>query len=71
MNGRAAGAATGYALRVTSSANRTTDYQNINLHNLTHTTLIQPWLLNYKRMPYRQHFWHLMDIDEAKRTAKP
>ena len=37
-------------------------YQNV---------LIQPWLLNYKRMPYRQHFWHLMDIDEAKRTAKP
>ena len=33
-------------------------YQNI---------LTQPWLLNYKRIPYRQHFWHLMDIDEAKR----
>ena len=33
-------------------------YQNV---------LTQPWLLNYKRMPYRQHFWHLMDIDETKR----
>ncbi len=33
-------------------------YQNV---------LTQPWLLNYKRIPYRQHFWHLMDIDEAKR----
>jgi oligopeptide transport system substrate-binding protein len=27
----------------------------------------QPWLLNYKRMPYRQHYWHFMDIDESKR----
>jgi oligopeptide transport system substrate-binding protein len=34
-------------------------YQNV---------LMQPWLLNYKRNPYRQHFWHLMDIDESKRT---
>ncbi|MEO7253775.1 MAG: ABC transporter substrate-binding protein [Casimicrobium sp.] len=33
-------------------------YQNV---------LVQPWLLNYKRNPYRQHFWHLMDIDETKR----
>ena len=33
-------------------------YQNV---------LTQPWLLNYKRIPYRQHFWHLMDIDETKR----
>ena len=33
-------------------------YQNV---------LMQPWLLNYKRNPYRQHFWHLMDIDESKR----
>ena len=33
-------------------------YQNV---------LMQPWLLNYKRIPYRQHFWHLMDIDETKR----
>ncbi len=33
-------------------------YQNV---------LTQPWLLNYKRNPYRQHFWHLMDIDETKR----
>jgi oligopeptide transport system substrate-binding protein len=33
-------------------------YQNV---------LTQPWLLNYKRLPYRQHFWHLMDIDETKR----
>ena len=33
-------------------------YQNV---------LMQPWLLNYKRNPYRQHFWHLMDIDEGKR----
>lgn len=33
-------------------------YQNV---------LMQPWLLNYKRNPYRQHFWHLMDIDETKR----
>ena len=32
-------------------------YQNV---------LMQPWLLNYKRNPYRQHFWHLMDIDESK-----
>ena len=30
-------------------------YQNI---------VMQPWLLNYKRIPFRQHFWHLMDIDE-------
>ena len=29
--------------------------------------VVQPWLLNYKRLPYRQHFWHLMDIDETKR----
>ena len=34
-------------------------YQNV---------LMQPWLLNYKRNPYRQHFWHLMDIDESKRV---
>ena len=34
-------------------------YQNV---------LMQPWLLNYKRNPYRQHFWHLMDIDESKRA---
>ena len=34
-------------------------YQNV---------LTQPWLLNYKRNPYRQHFWHLMDIDESKRA---
>ena len=33
-------------------------YQNV---------VMQPWLLNYKRMPFRQHFWHLMDIDETKR----
>lgn len=33
-------------------------YQNV---------VMQPWLLNYKRIPYRQHFWHLMDIDESKR----
>ncbi len=33
-------------------------YQNV---------LTQPWLMNYKRLPFRQHFWHLMDIDEAKR----
>ena len=33
-------------------------YQNV---------VVQPWLMNYKRMPYRQHFWHLMDIDETKR----
>jgi oligopeptide transport system substrate-binding protein len=33
-------------------------YQNI---------LMQPWLLNYKRIPFRQHFWHFMDIDESKR----
>jgi len=33
-------------------------YQNI---------VMQPWLLNYKRIPFRQHFWHLMDIDESKR----
>ncbi len=29
--------------------------------------LVQPWLMNYKRIPFRQHFWHLMDIDESKR----
>jgi oligopeptide transport system substrate-binding protein len=33
-------------------------YQNV---------VMQPWLTNYKRMPFRQHFWHLMDIDESKR----
>jgi oligopeptide transport system substrate-binding protein len=33
-------------------------YQNV---------VIQPWLTNYKRVPFRQHFWHFMDIDEAKR----
>lgn len=33
-------------------------YQNV---------LMQPWLANYKRNPFRQHFWHLMDIDETKR----
>ena len=35
-------------------------YQNV---------LMQPWLLSYKRNPYRQHFWHLMDIDETKRPT--
>ncbi len=34
-------------------------YQNV---------VIQPWLQNYKRIAFRQHFWHLMDIDESKRT---
>ena len=29
--------------------------------------LTQPWLLNYKRNPFRQHFFHLMDIDETRR----
>lgn len=33
-------------------------YQNV---------VIQPWLDNYKRNPFRQHFWHFMDIDESKR----
>jgi oligopeptide transport system substrate-binding protein len=33
-------------------------YQNV---------VLQPWVLNYKRMPFRQHFWHFMDIDESKR----
>jgi oligopeptide transport system substrate-binding protein len=33
-------------------------YQNV---------VMQPWLLNYKRIPFRQHFWHFMDIDESKR----
>ncbi|MGL4234337.1 MAG: ABC transporter substrate-binding protein [Casimicrobium sp.] len=33
-------------------------YQNVVSH---------PWLLNYKRIPFRQHFWHFMDIDESKR----
>ena len=33
-------------------------YQNV---------VMQPWLMNYKRIPYRQHFWHLIDIDESKR----
>ena len=33
-------------------------YQNV---------VVQPWLMNYKRIPFRQHFWHLMDIDETKR----
>jgi oligopeptide transport system substrate-binding protein len=32
-------------------------YQNV---------VIQPWLLNYKRIPFRQHFWHFMDIDASK-----
>lgn len=27
----------------------------------------QPWLMNFKRMPFRDHFWRLMDIDESKR----
>ncbi|TAG01165.1 MAG: hypothetical protein EAZ43_11970 [Betaproteobacteria bacterium] len=34
-------------------------YQNV---------ITQPWLLNYKRIPFRQHFWHFMDIDESKRV---
>jgi oligopeptide transport system substrate-binding protein len=34
-------------------------YQNV---------VIQPWLQNYKRIAFRQHFWHLMDIDESKRV---
>lgn len=34
-------------------------YQNV---------VMQPWLLNYKRIPYRQHFWHLLDIDEQRRS---
>jgi oligopeptide transport system substrate-binding protein len=33
-------------------------YQNV---------VLQPWVLNYKRIPFRQHFWHFMDIDESKR----
>jgi ABC-type transport system substrate-binding protein len=33
-------------------------YQNV---------ILQPWLENYKRMPFRQHFWHFMDINESKR----
>ncbi len=33
-------------------------YQNV---------VMQPWLINYKRNPFRQHFWHFMDIDESKR----
>lgn len=33
-------------------------YQNV---------VLQPWVENYKRMPFRQHFWHFMDIDESKR----
>ncbi|TAG74464.1 MAG: heme-binding protein [Burkholderiales bacterium] len=34
-------------------------YQNV---------VIQPWLENYKRNPFRQHFWHFMDLDESKRS---
>lgn len=33
-------------------------YQNV---------ILQPWIENYKRMPFRQHFWHFMDINESKR----
>ena len=33
-------------------------YQNV---------ILQPWVENYKRMPFRQHFWHFIDIDESKR----
>ncbi len=29
--------------------------------------LTQPWLVNFKRIPFRDHFMHLMDIDETKR----
>lgn len=33
-------------------------YQNV---------VLQPWVENYKRMPFRQHYWHFIDIDESKR----
>ena len=33
-------------------------YQNI---------VMQPGCSTTKRIPFRQHFWHLMDIDESKR----
>ena len=29
--------------------------------------VIQPWLANFKRMPFRDHSMYLMDIDESKR----
>ena len=29
--------------------------------------VIQPWLVNFKRMPFREHSMYLMDIDESKR----
>ena len=69
MNGRAAGAATGYALRVTSSANRTTDYQNINLHNLTHTTDRFAMGLTETRMRASGLRWLLRVSDRANVRA--
>ena len=45
-----------------------------NVYSVWHPTLFryrnvvaQPWLMNFKRMAFRDHFWHLMDIDETKR----
>ncbi len=39
-------------------ANGVFRYQNL---------LTQPWLLNFKRIPFRNHFWHFLDTDESKR----
>ena len=30
----------------------------------------QPWLMNFKRLPFREHSMSLMDIDESKRTKR-
>ena len=30
----------------------------------------QPWLMNFKRLPFREHSMSLMDIDETKRTQR-
>jgi oligopeptide transport system substrate-binding protein len=46
-----------------------------NVYSVWHPTLfryrnvvVQPWLVNFKRMAFRDHFWHLMDIDDTKRV---
>ena len=30
----------------------------------------QPWLMNFKRLPFREHSMSLMDIDESKRSKR-
>jgi ABC-type transport system substrate-binding protein len=33
------------------------------------STVIQPWVLGYKKNPFMQHPWRFLDIDLARRPA--